>query len=234
MIDNIFAKGEVKFEDGTTLEITGINQARDGKDLVIYSPVWGDKTGATSKGIELVIIGGEIREINPSNSTIPDDGYVISASGPYAEKISKASQIDGIVDTQFKIIPYSCSPKGLLHLIAGGPRLLKGGRIYISKHEERFRDDVAERHAARTAVGTTKNGEIIFITVAAPQKNKAKPNLSSLGATLEELANLLQSLGATEALNFDGGGSTGMVADKKVVCGGGRRVSNAILIYPKP
>ncbi len=53
-----------------------------GKDqLVIYTPHYGNTTNTDSKGVELVIRNNRIEKINRSNSYIPKDGYVVSASG---------------------------------------------------------------------------------------------------------------------------------------------------------
>ncbi|MDI6731010.1 MAG: phosphodiester glycosidase family protein [Candidatus Margulisbacteria bacterium] len=232
-IDTVYIKGVVRFEDGKIIKISGINQKHDAEDVIVYTPVWGERTGIAAKGLELVIDDSQIKQINPANSKIPPTGYVISLSGNEANLAAQSAKAGSVIETQFKIIPYHTSPSKVVHLISGGPRLLKNGRIYVSKHEEKFRADVAEKRAARTAVGITRNNELILIAVAAPQKNRSNPSLSSLGASLEELARLLQSLGAVNAFNLDGGGSTTMIVDGRTVCGGGRRVSNALLVLPK-
>jgi len=58
---------------------------------------------------------------------------------------------------------------------------------------------------------------------------------NSGGMTLIELANVMRELGAWQALNFDGGGSTTMVVDGKVVNRpsdkeGEREVGNALMV----
>lgn len=58
----------------------------------------------------------------------------------------------------------------------------------------------------RTAVGRTEDGRIIFFICDGRVS-------SSGGATLTELAAIMKGLGCTDAVNFDGGGSTGMVID---------------------
>jgi exopolysaccharide biosynthesis protein len=55
---------------------------------------------------------------------------------------------------------------------------------------------------------------------------------------LEDLAKLLLELGATDAMNLDGGGSSTMFLDGRVVNKpsdkeGERRVSDAILVFPR-
>jgi exopolysaccharide biosynthesis protein len=58
---------------------------------------------------------------------------------------------------------------------------------------------------------------------------------NSGGMTLIELADMMRQLGAWQAMNFDGGGSTTMVIDGKVVNrpsdqAGERTVGNALLV----
>ena len=60
----------------------------------------------------------------------------------------------------------------------------------------------------------------------------------SVGMNLQELAEFLLEIGATDAMNLDGGGSTTMFLDGKVVNkpsdkDGERRVSDAILVFPR-
>lgn len=58
----------------------------------------------------------------------------------------------------------------------------------------------------RTGIGVTSTGKILFITVDGRQKR-------SVGMTLPEFAAEFKRHGAVWAVNFDGGGSTTMVAD---------------------
>jgi len=60
----------------------------------------------------------------------------------------------------------------------------------------------------------------------------------SVGMTIAELAALLAELGAVEAINMDGGGSTTMVVRDKVVNSpsdpaGERAVGDALLVLPR-
>ena len=81
----------------------------------------------------------------------------------------------------------------------------------------------------RTAVAKLKDGKFLMITVDGRQ-----PGIS-VGMTLQELAEYLLSIGTTDAMNLDGGGSTTMYLDGKVVNTpsdkeGERKVSDAILV----
>ena len=164
---------------------------------------------------------------------------MLSASGPGIETLAESVKIGSRIEARIKIIPFSTSPKKIIHLISGGPRLLKNGRIYVSKHGERFKMDIARGRAARTAIGITRDKELLLVAVNGPPiRRKTRKGLdTSMGATLEELSNLMLTLGAVEAMNLDGGSSSTMVVDNRVVnkptSGSERRVSNAIVVRPK-
>lgn len=89
----------------------------------------------------------------------------------------------------------------------------------------------------RTALGITRRGEILWITVDGRAKEAA-------GMSLYELSQLMEALGCVEAINLDGGGSTtlwiggatktgvvNMPCDDKVFDEyGERKVSNVLLL----
>ncbi len=76
-----------------------------------------------------------------------------------------------------------------------GGRLLKDGKIGSG-----FEAGVHPR----TAIGIKNDGNVIFYTLDGRQSGY------SSGASLSELAKRMQELGCTDAINFDGGGSTVM------------------------
>jgi hypothetical protein len=82
----------------------------------------------------------------------------------------------------------------------------------------------------RTAIGVTATGKILLVVI-----DGRRPGWSR-GATLGELRTILRDLGAVDAMNLDGGGSSEMVVKGKVVNrpsdGHERRITNAVLILP--
>jgi exopolysaccharide biosynthesis protein len=84
----------------------------------------------------------------------------------------------------------------------------------------------------RTAVGFSRDSTTLFILAVDGRSQR------SIGVTLDELALLMRRLGAWQAMNFDGGGSTTMVIDGAVVnapsdTAGERAVGNALLVVKK-
>lgn len=224
--------------NGVKYQITGINQGRDPDAVVLYTPVWGDRTGTDNDGVELIVAGSVVKEIKPGDADIPQDGFVISLNGAPVQFINDNVKVGDKIDMHIKVVPYTSSPASIRHMISGGPRLVKEGIVYVSKNEEKFKSDIALGRAARTAVGITKDDQLLLVTVdGLPRDKSARDDKSSIGVTLEELAELMINLGAVEAMNLDGGGSTTMWIDGKVVnkpvTGSEQYVSNALVITPR-
>jgi len=75
---------------------------------------------------------------------------------------------------------------------------------------------------ARTAVGRLSDGRLIVVVVP-----------ESPGATLEELASKMVSLGAVDALNLDGGGSSQLWYDGYSLVSSSRQVAESVLVFSK-
>jgi exopolysaccharide biosynthesis protein len=87
--------------------------------------------------------------------------------------------------------------------IGGGPVLVHDGKIRITNNEERmFIGKAKDDLHPRTAMGYTHDGRLIILAVEGRRKGIAE------GSSLTDLAEILLALGAKEALNLDGGGSS--------------------------
>lgn len=105
----------------------------------------------------------------------------------------------------------------LIDAIGAGPQLLP----QLTSVQEGFVDNAKGRDAlgskqlnARTAVGITRDGSIILVMVA---QKPSQPNNS--GISLPQLADLMKSLGASEAMNLDGGSSSSLYFQGKTFYG---------------
>ncbi|MDD2485820.1 MAG: phosphodiester glycosidase family protein [bacterium] len=117
----------------------------------------------------------------------------------------------------------------LWHCLGAGPRLVEKGRIRIAAREEAFKDDIAVGRAPRTGLGLAADGTLFLVAVDGRQ-----PSLS-IGMTLEELAVLLLKQGAYDALNLDGGGSSSLYLEGKLLNnpsdGRERPVASALAVF---
>lgn len=103
----------------------------------------------------------------------------------------------------------------VIYAIGAGPNLITDGRINITAKEEELGpggNDVTRR-AGHTALGITKDNKLVMFSV---DDRKAK-STESLGMNLTEIAEYLLKLNVTDAINMDGGDSTTMVIQGKLI-----------------
>lgn len=109
--------------------------------------------------------------------------------------------------------------RGPLSLVVGGwPRLLVRGTSVAAGADslEGTFPRFSARRYARSAVGISRDSATLFlVTVDGPPEGTTGG--SSVGMTLVELADLMRSLGAADALALDGGGSSTLLAGDRVV-----------------
>lgn len=96
------------------------------------------------------------------------------------------------------------SASGVVDAVSGNGVLVRDGKVIGDV--DTIGDAGFRGRNPRTAVGILPNGRLLLVTVDGRQ-----PGYSD-GMTLRELADLLLALGARDALNLDGGGSTTLVA----------------------
>jgi hypothetical protein len=227
VMERVGFRGEVTLDDGSRLTtLQGLNRPRLQDELILYTRQYGTTTNTNAFGLEAVVLDGEVVRIEQGNSTIPPGGFVLSAHGVQRERLGQLAVGDRL-DVTVALDP-AWDDLGVTQIIGGGPRLVRDGRLEITGEEELFRDDILVGRAPRTAIGITDDQKLLLVTV-----NGRQPNIS-VGMTLEELGNLLIELGAIQAMNLDGGGSTTMVIRDFVLNlpsdGKERPVGNAIVV----
>jgi len=97
-------------------------------------------------------------------------------------------------------------PWSVTNAISGGPSLVSNGKMDITVDEEVFFGSSIPDVHPRSAVGITEEGDLILLVVDGRQAN-------SLGVDLEDLAQIFLELGAIEAMNLAGGGSSTLVVN---------------------
>jgi hypothetical protein len=198
--------------------------------LGIYTPKWGRTAGYR-------VTQGQTERVR---QILVADGRVVSNRG----KLSNDTVIPGLMLVgrgDSAVLLRKQFPKGtrvrVKWSLEGHPQMAISGNHFLV-HDGIIRAvDDREMHP-RTAVGVDADtGEVLILVVDGRQAG-------SRGYTMVELANLMIDLGADEAINLDGGGSSTMVAknrDGKVKVlnkpsdGFQRWVANALEVtYTKP
>ena len=186
------------------------------------------------KGDTLLFVRrGAIRD--SSGSPIPAGGAVLSAYGAGSRLKEVQAMADGdTVKILLATIP-RLSPSSAPTLVIGGwPRILRNGENVVAEApaQEGTISRNAEARHPRTAIGFSRDTSILYLLVVDGRQE------ASVGMTLTELATLMRRLGAWNAMNFDGGGSSTMVVDGAVVNKpsdntGEREIGNALVLVKR-
>jgi len=130
------------------------------------------------------------------------------------------------VDIDYQMVNTVNSPVN--YAIQGGPFLVKNGRIDVTSEENDIGRDIAVGRSARTAIGFNDEGILYLVIVENSSSQR------SIGASLSELAWTMVDLGATWAMNLDGGSSSGMALGfsntEIVIPDSGRQVATAVIL----
>lgn len=147
----------------------------------------------------------EVLSADTATVTMPIRGAVVSV--PRSTLIG--GEIPKIGDTVRILYRTNIAPQTpFMNAVCGTPRLVRKGS---AKHEALLEGSTGRRfisHAlARCAVGTDSTGSRLML-VAVPAD---RPERKTVGATLQQMSQIMALLGCRDALNLDGGGSAGMV-----------------------
>ena len=204
------------------LAIQGVNVARPAEAMVLYTPAYGATTATNDFGAELVLkvvqpatspVLGQTALVElvgfvagKGNSSVPAGGLVLSGHGAGAAALADlwSRHQSGAVSRRGLLRVETAAP--VADSVGGTPVLVHEGKRWVADDGSNF---VAGRHP-RTVVGWN-TGEVLLVTIDGRQPGY------SIGLSLPDTAELLRSLGATEALNLDGGGSTTLAAGPTVL-----------------
>lgn len=225
----------------------GVNREPRQKELILFTPKM--KTPLEEQlHTELVLeeCANFCKRVNvletKGGTTVPERGYVIMF-GADADKSYLVDYFTHTVNTQKKYptflfdVVQRADKMGRLEekfnkkaedIVAGVPQLIKNGRIEITWEQEKASKSFVETRHPRTAVAKLKDGKFLMLTADGRSEQSA-------GLDLYDLAKYMLELGAVDAMNLDGGGSTTMFLDAKVVNRpsdkeGERKVGDAILV----
>ena len=210
-----------------------INQRRlDGCQVTLYTPRLGESTRTNRRRGNEVIISGLPLPLTPNyehayrvegvsrdgNSPIPRDGAVLWINARLKDQSISEFNAGANGTLTLSLLPPEWNQ--VRHAIGGRLRLLKNGKInetLVEMHTAEKRHTPGKRtpvlnlsHEPRTALGY--NADTLFFVVADGRQPKY-----STGLTLYELASILVELGATEAINLDGGSSSTFVVNDAII-----------------
>ncbi|MEV8253685.1 phosphodiester glycosidase family protein [Rhodoglobus sp. NPDC076762] len=164
-----------------------------------------------------------------------DTGIVIRNGVAYRDEPARdglAFSLDGSVEVYDETTTSADEliADGVWNTLSFGPAIVEDGDVVAGienvEIDTNFGNHSIQGDQPRTAVGVIDDNHLVFVVV-----DGRDPGYSA-GVTLPELAEIMQSLGATTAYNLDGGGSSTMYFNGSVInqpSNGGERETSDIL-----
>ncbi|HEX4815279.1 MAG TPA: phosphodiester glycosidase family protein [Nonomuraea sp.] len=226
----MYFEGTATPAGGAPIALTQFNQLIQPDGVGLFTPLWGSYDRArTVEGAtavtEVVLAGGVVTEVRDAagGGPIPAGSTILLGRDAGAAALS-ALRAGDRVDVKYQ--PKASDGGAVKAAVGGNWVLVKDGVVQKSA------DPAAH---PRTAVGFSADGRKMYLlTVDGRQAD-------SRGVTLDELAEMMVELGAADALNLDGGGSSTMLArepgsaeaqvENSPSDGGERHVPNGLALY---
>ncbi|ADQ13926.1 phosphodiester glycosidase family protein [Halanaerobium hydrogeniformans] len=210
MIEPVDWQGKVLIPElEAEISLDGVNRKAESGEAVIFNRYFGDRMPELEDDYYDIVVRSDkilgVENNSRSRTPIAPNGYIIRVHRDKEAVLALIPELkDKEIDLEMKFQP-DFELNNIRYGLGGGPQLLRDGEIEITGEAERFQSDILNYRAPRTALGITENQRLIMLTVDGRQQD------TSIGMTLEELAEFLQELGVKDAMNLDGGGSSRMV-----------------------
>ncbi|HXG38315.1 MAG TPA: phosphodiester glycosidase family protein [Bacteroidota bacterium] len=245
LIEQFSFRGSISTKYGDRFQIDRVNEPRTQNRVTLYTSEW-DTLLTVSPG-DMVLharltgtqwsIGDTLRVVVLSlQSESPTQiGYhevaILVSEAEVKSKLQKKLRLRDTLALYLGLNPYVT---GVQEVVGGAGTLLRNG-LYdstaIIKSERLASNFLTTRHPRRFVGFDRDTTKLFFCTVDGRQE-------LSIGMSFQEMADFLQSIGAWNAINLDGGGSTTMVVEGQIVNSpsdrtGERPVANTLQVISK-
>lgn len=202
-------------------------ESRTHEEVIVYDKNWGPLSPGNkvfNDLVEIVVVDNYVSDIRIGQPPMPfpENGYIIAGRGKAADVLTNSFHIGEYVTLDINTTP---DFNNISAAIGGGSPLLKDGM------KTDFKINIKGDHP-RTAIGITRDRkQVLMVTIDGR-------DTSYKGVSQEVMADIMLSLGAVDAINLDGGGSTTMAVkpsneDNPIIVnrpsdGSERRITNGI------
>ncbi|WP_256257000.1 phosphodiester glycosidase family protein [Nonomuraea pusilla] len=226
----MYFEGTATPAGGSPVKLTQFNQMVQSGGVGLFTPLWGSYTraravaGATAV-TEVTLVDGVVTAVGEEAGSGPIPAGTSVLLGREAGAAALAALKPGDrVDVRYQ--PKASDDADVKAAVGGNYVLVKDGVVQNST------DPAAH---PRTAVGFSADGRTMYLLTVDGRQTDSR------GVTLDELAAMMADLGAANALNLDGGGSSTLLArepgsadvqvENSPSDGGERHVPNGLALY---
>lgn len=190
--------------------------------IVIFTSAFGKTTGKHTKS-SIIVDKGKVTKVKTGEVDIPKDGFVVVTNDTtilerlqvgYAASFRQTLQTKSYEkDAYFE---ETSDWKDVQTAVSAGPTLMKNGKMIGNGEEEGFKESkITKSRGQRSFIGVKKDKTLVMGTVS--------------GVTIKELAEITKNMGLVDAINLDGGASSGLYYEGKYIHTPGRDISNALV-----
>ncbi|MGW7416225.1 phosphodiester glycosidase family protein [Streptomyces sp. NPDC054863] len=217
----------------------------DASELVRFTPEWGKPPSGA--GAEAVLDAhGRVTAVNASRGAgVPAGGSTVQAIGESAGWLRQHAAVGAVLKFTEQVQDGAGRPVALTPdttILQVGPSLVRDGKVSVNArgdgviHEgpdQTFTYNWTVRANPRSMIGVDDRGRLMLVVVDGRQAGYSE------GLGIAQAAELMRTLGAREAMNLDGGGSSVMAAARGGHVGivnrpsdaaGQRTLGNALLV----
>ncbi len=188
--------------------------------ITLFTPARGAKTRVAS-GLSVVVEDGIVMEVARGDVAIPKNGFIIHFQSDEERQVRNfppGARVAYHIDRKSATDPAAWET--VREAVGAGPRLVTDGRITVDADKEGFVDQkILVSSGQRSAIGIDAKKNILLVTVR--------------GATVVELARVMQLLGCRQAMNLDGGASSALYCNGQMITRPGRDLSNILAFVPR-
>ena len=195
-------------QNGSKVAVTQYNKASgfNTNGIIVFDRKWGDTAvGATADIpdiVQMVVADGRVTQFLATQpaAAIPENGYVVVTRAAGAKILQQAFAVGDIIAMNIDTSPEWFSIK---MSVSGSSVLVKDGAVQTAFS---FDMPAVAKNSPKTAIGSSKDGNLLYLVTVDGRQT------AGIGMSQKEMALFMQSIGAYNAVNMDGGGSTTMVA----------------------
>lgn len=192
---------------------------------ILYTPAYGESVSFTTAGVATVVSNGVIQSSTAVSAggsvAIPSNGYVMFFGTAFTQTDYYRTPVVGTSVTMTPRLTKDDGNRftldGVTSIVSGGPRLVESGAICTTLEpgfqEARFTSNAS----SRTAIGKLSNGKLVIVSTGK--------------ATIQQMRELMLQLGCTDAVNLDGGASTALAYQGKIVRNAGRQLTTTLQVF---
>ncbi|MGW0227957.1 phosphodiester glycosidase family protein [Actinopolymorpha singaporensis] len=224
----------------------------DSSELVEFTPEWKDTPSGPGTEVVLDAKHRVVAVNDARGTTVPATGSTVQGTGDDAAWLATHVRVGDTVRVETAVTDGRGKPVQLTRdttIIQTGPTLVRDGKVSINAYadgiihsasdvgdegtDQTFTYNWTVRGNPRSAIGVDAQGRLLLVAIDGRQ-----PGYSE-GVSIQEEAQIMHRLGAVQALNFDGGGSTVMatmnagVVNRPSDATGERQLGNPILVEPR-